>query len=90
MNHSIKINRSRKISRFVPTASKEIESSIPESLVESLSARQLAEVRLALNDHWHKAVSHTEKEIVGEGCVWSEKHKKLLEIEFPKEGYGKI
>lgn len=83
MNHSIKIKRACKLAKFVPTASAEIQSSIPASLIESLTARQLADVRLALNDHWHKAVARTEASIVGEGCVWSQQHQKLIELQLP-------
>jgi 23S rRNA maturation mini-RNase III len=84
MNHSIKVNRARKLARFLPRADAEIQASIPEELIESLTAKQLARVRRALNEHWHKAVAHTEASIVGEGCVWSERHGKLLEIQFPE------
>ena len=85
MNHSIKINRSRKLAKFVPTASAEIEDSICSELLETLTAQQLAFVRFSLNNHWHKAVDHTEASIVGEGCVWSARHGKLLELIFPEE-----
>lgn len=84
MNHSIKVNRARKLAQFLPRADAEIQASIPEELIESLTAKQLARVRRALNEHWHKAIAHTEASIVGEGCVWSERHGKLLEIQFPE------
>jgi len=83
MNHSIKINRSRKLAKFLPMAQAEIEASIPEILIATLTASQLAQVRIALNIHWHKAVAHTEASIVGEGCVWSPRHGKLIELNLP-------
>lgn len=85
MNHSIKINRSRKLAKFVPTASAEIEASIRPELLDTLTASQLALVRLSLNEHWHKAIAHTEASIVGEGCVWSQRHGKLIELALPTE-----
>jgi hypothetical protein len=85
MNHSIKINRSRRLAKFVPTASAAIEASIHTDLLDTLTASQLALVRLSLNEHWHKAVAHTEASIVGEGCVWSQRHGKLIEIALPTE-----
>ena len=45
MNHSIKVNRARKLARFLPRADAEIQASIPEELIESLTAKQLARVR---------------------------------------------
>ena len=83
MNHSIKINRSRQLAKFVPTASAEIEASIRAELIDTLTASQLALVRLSLNEHWHKAVAHTEAAVVGEGCVWSERDQKMIELALP-------
>ena len=72
-------------SENVATASAEIEASIRPELLDTLTASQLALVRLSLNEHWHKAVNHTEASIVGEGCVWSQRHGKLIELNFPAE-----
>ncbi len=86
MNHTIKINRSRKLAPlFAPKAAEEIEASIPSQLIDTLTASQLALVRRSLDEHWHKAVAHTESSIVGEGCVWSQRHGKLIELVMPSE-----
>jgi len=67
----IKINRANKLSPNLPTANAEIWDSIPQSLIYSLTSRQLAAVKKALDHHWHKAVAFANKggEVVDE-CLW--------------------
>ena len=84
MNHQIKINRAQKITKVLPMASAVIWGSIPDSLINTLTSKELALVIDALNNHWHKAVAHTEKRIVGDGYVWSSHHQALLDIKFPE------
>lgn len=84
MDHRIKINRACRIAQFVPSASAEIQASIPAALIAGLTAKQLGLVRLALNGHWHKAIAHAEAEIVGNGYVWSRRHGKLLDVQLPR------
>jgi len=83
MNHQIKINRAAKLAPKLPMAAREIWKSIPESLTKSLSAKELAQVVNALDSHWHRSGAHKEKEIINEGCVWSDKRNALLDVVLP-------
>lgn len=67
----IKINRANKIAPFLPMADGEIWESIPQSLIEGLTGKQLAELKKALNHHWHKAVAFASKggQVIDD-CLW--------------------
>lgn len=78
--HAIKVNRALGMCQFLPKAQAEILSSLPPTLVEALTARQLAEVMQSLNRHWHKAAAWKEKEILAEGAIWDGRAEKLREI----------
>lgn len=80
----IKINQANKLAPKLPMADAEIWESIPQSLIDELTGKQLAEVKKALNHHWHKAAKHTEARIIGDGYVWSDAHQALLDIQYPK------
>jgi hypothetical protein len=88
MQHQIKINKAAKICQFLPMAEQEIMSSISDALLEKLTAAEIAEVKQCLNKHWHKAVKHAQNEIIGEGCIWSDKHQALLDVVYPKQAVG--
>lgn len=81
-DHNVKLNRSRNLAGHLPQATAEIDRSLSPMLIERLTALELAEVRRCLNEHWHKAMAFKEQEIVGEGCVWSQQHQRLIELQF--------
>lgn len=70
MAHEIKMDRSRKLAPHVPTAQAEIEASISPMLIERLTAAELAEVRRCLDLHWHKAITHAERDALAEGAIY--------------------
>ena len=82
MQHAIKINRAHKLAPMLPMADREIMSVITPSLLDSLTSAELAEVKKILDTHWHKATAFTERRIIDDGYVWSEKHQQLLDIKF--------
>lgn len=79
--HQIKIDRAAKLATYTPAAEAEIMDSISDTLLERLTAAEIAEVKRCINDQWHKAVAHTERQIVDEGCVWSHRHGQLIELQ---------
>lgn len=82
-NHQIKINRANALAPTLPMATQEIMDSISDTLVERLTAAELAEVKRCLDAHWHKAQAHKEREIVADGYVWSQQHNTLLDVVIP-------
>ncbi len=82
---SIKINRAKNLVKHLPMQERAIWESIPQELVDRLTAGELADVAKALNAHWHKATAHTAAEIVAEGYVWSAKHNQLLDVVPPMD-----
>ena len=76
----VKINRAFSQLNLTSSAKREILDSIPQELIEGLTSQELALMAQALNTHWHKAVKHAEKTAVQEGCIWSERDSKLLEL----------
>ncbi len=77
---NIRTKRALALCGFLPTAEDEILDSLPPELLTELTSRQLAQVMRALNKHWHKACAYKEREIVGEGCVWSVRDGKMLDV----------
>lgn len=77
---SIKINRSLRQCGFRPRQESEILDSVPQDLIRRLTSKELAGVMQALDAHWHKAQAAKEQEILGEGCIWSNQHGKLLDL----------
>lgn len=80
---SIKVRKAQQLAAHLPMAETEIWRSIPPELIERLTAYELALVAQALDKHWHKAQAHKEREIVGEGYVWSAQHNALLDVVYP-------
>lgn len=68
--HSIKLNRSLDICKFLPMQRRAILESVPTEIIANLRASDLALVMQALDAHWHKAVAFAEKQILAEGCIW--------------------
>lgn len=81
----IKLNRAFGICNFRPMQERDIVSSVPQELIDRLTSKELALVMQALNAHWHKAQMAKEQAIIDEGCIWSERHGKLLELSHKKE-----
>lgn len=77
---SIKLNRACKATGYAPTAQASILESIPAELISGITAKQLAQVMGALNDHWHKAVAHTEQTACADGCIWDNSQQRLRDI----------
>ena len=77
---NIRTKRALSLCGFLPMAEREILNSMPTELLDQLTSKQIAKVMLALNKHWHKACAYKEREIVGDGYVWSERDGKLLDV----------
>ena len=77
---SIKINRALKQCGFRPRQESEILDSVPQDLMKRLTSKELASMMQALDAHWHKAQAAKDQEILGEGCIWSNQHGKLLDL----------
>lgn len=85
MEHKIKINRACKLAKKLPRTQEAILQSLSDDLIASLTSKQIASVMQALDSHWQKATSHCEQRIIGDGCVWSQKHNALLDIVYPTQ-----
>jgi hypothetical protein len=71
-----------KMAHYRRTA-KAIVASIPASLIESLTAKQLAVVADALHASHEAGKAKAEEEILAEGAIFSSQHGRMLEIEMP-------
>ena len=80
MEHYRKIAKAMKLAPKLPQANEEIWKRIPKELIERVSAQDLALIVDALDCHWHYACRWALADAVAEGCIWSDKHNKLLEI----------
>ena len=68
MEHNIKLNRARNITKLLPMAERAIFDRITKScprLVDRLSAHDLADMARALNAHWYEACRQTARDIAG-------------------------
>jgi hypothetical protein len=77
---NIKLARACRIARMLPMAEREILATITDELITSLTGKQLGAVMIALNAHWHKAMTFKEREILGEGVIWDGNAQQLREI----------
>jgi hypothetical protein len=71
-----------KMAHYRRTA-KAIIASIPESLIEPLTAEQLVVVADALHASHEVGKAKAEAEILAEGAIFSPTHERMLEIEVP-------
>lgn len=80
---SIKLTRALKSAGFQPGThqASTIVEAIDPVIIAALPSRILAKLMRDMHEHWHQAQGRKEAEIVSEGCVWSERGKRLLEIE---------
>lgn len=80
---SIKIERALKLAEINPSseAAKFIMSGISTDVINSVSSRLLSSIIISMDVHWHQAQAAKEDEIVEEGCVWSRKDQKLIELD---------
>lgn len=69
--HRIKIDRSHALAPHLPSAQAEIDASISQVLLDTLTGAQLAEVRRCLDNHWHKARASADREALRNGFVWN-------------------
>lgn len=76
------VRRNMKMTSYHRTA-QAIATSIPSSLVESLTAEQLVVVADALHGAHEAGKAKAEQEILTEGAIYSPKHGRMLEIEVP-------
>jgi uncharacterized membrane protein len=59
----IKIKRAIKKINLTPTQKEHILSNIPQSVIDKLTAKELAELMMAMHKHYHEGKRETEKEI---------------------------
>ncbi len=64
----------------LPAATVEIWSSIPDKLINQITAKQLATVVEMLDQHWRKAQEAAREEILGNGYIWSQNKKRHFDI----------
>lgn len=79
----IKIERALRLANFDPSseAARFIMNGISTDVINSVSSRLLASIIISMDVHWHQAQAAKEDEIIEEGCVWSRKEKKLIELD---------
>jgi hypothetical protein len=82
---SIKINRTKGLSKLSPTIERAVWQSINPELIKELSSKQLALVAQSMDKLWSISTNYIEQEIVNEGCVWAKKYGQVLDIELPKK-----
>jgi hypothetical protein len=75
------MKRAQNEANFMPAATREIESQIPDELKERLTAHELALVMRAMDAHWHRAIAFRNNEIINEGCIWDPEKKKLRDLQ---------
>ena len=59
----IKIKRAIKKINLTPTQKEHILSNIPQSVIDRLTSKELAELMMAMHKHYHQGKRETEKEI---------------------------
>lgn len=69
MNHAIKINRARE------------KSTVPASVMASVSSAQLAELLDAIHSHSEESKSIAERDAIDEGAIWDERRGVMREIQ---------
>jgi hypothetical protein len=82
---SIKINRTKELSKLPPTIDRAVWKAISPDLISELSSKQLALVVISMSNLWSISSDYLEQEIVNEGCVWAKKYGEMLDIELPKK-----
>ena len=83
MQHSIKINRAVKLSSIgkYPTSCSAMLGHVPQTLIDRLTAAELAEVLDSLWSCAQKSKAIHERDIVAEGAVWDAKSERLIELQ---------
>ena len=70
----IKLRKASKAVNLTPSQKEHILSNIPQSVVDKLTAKELAELMMAMHKHYHEGKRETEKEIsqhIG-ASIWTE------------------
>jgi len=86
----IKINKARKINKFLPSQELEVWTLIPQELVTALTAKQLSMVAAAINQSYHNGKAAAGAEVVdsGEksGAVFVNGLNKIIDWEITETG----
>ena len=77
---TIKLARACRLARKLPRAEAEILGSIPQTLRDGLTSKQLAALMDALDCHWHKAVAWRDREILGDGYIYDPTSEQLRDL----------
>ena len=59
----LKLRKASKAVNLTPTQKEHILSNIPQSVIDKLTAKELAELMMAMHKHYHQGKRETEKEI---------------------------
>lgn len=80
---SIKIDRALRIAGIDVSTQKasKIIGAIDINVIKALPSHILANVVEDMDKHWKKAQAAKEDEIVAEGCMWSNKDQRLIDLE---------
>ena len=59
----IKLRKASKAVNLTPSQKEHILSNIPQSVIDRLTAKELAELMMAMHKHYHQGKAESEKEI---------------------------
>lgn len=59
----LKLRKASKAVNLTPTQKEHILSNIPQSAIDRLTSKELAELMMAMHKHYHQGKRETEKEI---------------------------
>ena len=59
----LKLRKASKAVNLTPTQKEHILSNIPQSAIDRLTSKELAELMMAMHKHYHEGKRETEKEI---------------------------
>jgi hypothetical protein len=70
----IKLRKAIKKINLTPSQKEHILSNIPQSVIDKLTAKELAELMMAMHKHYHQGKRETEKEIAQHigASIWTE------------------